>query len=104
MVFVVCRAPVPDAPYWSGRRSLAAVDAVVWPGLCLWAVNAAPFQTGVVGALTIALMPFFTWRRLLTALNRNGRYRFTTWRWGRLLAVLIVLGEFLKTALALAQL
>lgn len=72
-MFVVYRSPVPDAPYWSGRRSLAAVDAVVWSGLCLWAAAAALFQTRAVGALTTEIVRFFAWRQPLTVLNRSGR-------------------------------
>lgn len=33
MWLLFTRAPPQDAPYWPGRRCLAAVDAVVWPGL-----------------------------------------------------------------------
>ncbi len=31
MWFVFARAPLPDAPYWPGRRLLALVDAIAWP-------------------------------------------------------------------------
>ncbi len=104
MLVVLQRVPIPDAVYWPGRRLLAAVDAIVWPVLGLCTVVATPFQTGIAGALVIALMPLFAIRRLQRAVVENERYRFTTWRWGKPVATLIVIGALLKVALTFAGL
>ena len=43
--------PRPDAPYWPGRRWLAALDAVAWPATWALVVAQAPFTMGIVGVL-----------------------------------------------------
>lgn len=99
MWLLFARAPPPDAPYWPGRRWLAAVDAVVWPGLLLLGLMHLPASGGLVAALSMALAVLSATRRLYTALLTNHRYRFTTWRWGGLLMWLVMLGLLLKLAL-----
>ena len=102
MFIVLRRSPVPDAPYWPGRRVLAAADAIVWPLLWIGVIVAAPFWTGVAGALLITLMLWSSLTRLRTALAENQRYRFTTWRWGRPIVVMLVIGAVLRAVLQLA--
>ena len=102
MFVVLQRSPVPDATYWPGRRVLAATDAIGWPALWIAVIVAAPFRTGVAGALLITLMLWFSLTRLRTAVIENQRYRFTTWRWGRPIVVILVIGAVLKAALHLA--
>ena len=99
MLFV--RAPSPDAPYWEGRRWLAAVDALAWPAL--WALLALnlPMPGGIVSAAGVALAGVAAWSRLRVALWNNHRYRFTTWRWAQVLATLLLFGAFLKWAATL---
>ena len=99
MFVVLQRSPVPDAAYWPGRRVLAAADAIVWPALWIGVIVAAPFWTGVAGALLITLMLWSSLTRLRTALAENHHYRFTTWRWGRVAAALLLIGLILKFAL-----
>jgi hypothetical protein len=89
----------PDAAYWHGRRWLATLDAVAWPALI-----AAPFSqalqahshTGLVGQVVVALAVVVALTRLRRALWANHRYRFTTWRWGRVVVLLLALGALLK--------
>lgn len=96
MWLLYARAPVPDAQLWPGRRLLALLDAVVWPGLIAAMVGSLSMQTGIVGSLTLALCVLFGVRRCVRALWRNERYQFTTWRCGLPLAVLLAIGAALK--------
>jgi hypothetical protein len=96
MWVLFARAQPPDAPYWSGRRWLAAVDAVMWPGLWVLAVQRLPAATGLVGALVCTWAVAAGLHRLQTALRHNNRYRFTTWRWGKLLGWVLLIGALLR--------
>ena len=51
---------------------------------------------GIVGMLVIVCAVLSAVLRLRCALLSNGRYRFTTWRWGRVLAVLMLVGIAMK--------
>ena len=96
MWLLYARAPIPDAPYWPGRRFLAMLDAVVWPALIATLVSSSSMQSGVVGSLTLALCALFGMRRCVRALWRNERYQFTSWRFGPLLAALLAVSAALK--------
>lgn len=96
MWLLYARAPLPDAPYWPGRRPLALLDALGWPGLIAAMVSSLSMQTGIVGSLTLALCVLFGVRRCVRALWHNERYQFTTWRCGLTLAVLLAVGAALK--------
>jgi hypothetical protein len=96
MWLLYARAPLPDAPYWPGRRPLALLDALGWPGLIAAMVGSLSMQTGIVGSLTLALCVLFGVRRGVRALWHNERYQFTTWRCGLPLAVLLAVGAALK--------
>jgi len=99
MWLVLTRAPLPDAPYWPGRRLLALVDAVSWP--IGWIVLAAnlPQPAGVVGPIVMALAALSALGRAHRAIWVNHRYHFTTWRWGRWALILLSVGVVLKVAL-----
>jgi hypothetical protein len=99
MWLMVLRPPLPDVPYWRGRRWFAAVDAVGWPIGWIMLVQAAPVPVGVAGAVIIGLAVCAGVRRLYRAICANHRYRFTAWRWGRYVAILILLGFVLKLAM-----
>jgi hypothetical protein len=43
-------APRPDAPYWPGRRWLAALDAIAWPVGWVLVVAQAPTPMGISSA------------------------------------------------------
>ena len=96
MMLLVGRTPLPDAPYWPGRRFLALLDAVLWPMLILVIVLNVPYDTGIAGRFALALCALCTARRAARALCRNARYRFTTVRLGVPFAALLAMGALLK--------
>ncbi len=101
MLVFLTPAPRPDAPEWSGRRWLDEVDAVSWPAA--WALGAAMVpaaSVGVVGPVVIAFAAWSALSRVHRALWQNHRYWFTTWRWGKLAAALLLVGMVLKIAIA----
>ena len=102
MALMIVRQMRPDAHVWRGRKLLALLDAIAWPGLGILAVRQAPLETGVVGEVIVAAAVFVAGLRSVTALSQNQRYRFTTWRWGRLALVLIAVGLLLKMAVGLS--
>lgn len=95
------RDPKPDATYWLGRRWLAALDAVAWPA----GAFALVWQWLPVGSLSGAVPGAFcviaAVLRLHRAIWRNHRYRFTTWRWGRIGLVLTCFGLLLRWLVSL---
>lgn len=99
MWLLFARAPPPDAPYWPGRRWLAAIDAIAWPAIAWFALSQLASSGGLVVALAMALLIVSAARRVFTALATNHRYRFTTWRWGRVLVWLLAVGALLKLVL-----
>jgi hypothetical protein len=101
MLFLISYPPKPDAPHWPGRPLLAALDAVLWPAAWVVGASLAPMKTGVVGPLIIALAVLFAVLRLHRALWRNERYWFATWRWGKVLGALLLIGMVLKLAVFL---
>lgn len=96
MWVLFARAPLPDAPYWPGRRWLAAVDAVAWPGAAWYWLGQFAGSGGLVLALAMTLLVVSAARRLFTALLVNHRYHFTTWRWGRRILWVLALGMLLR--------
>jgi hypothetical protein len=99
MWLLVAREPLPDSPYWPGRNLLAAVDAVVWPILWVLLIAQVPPPVGLVGPFISAVALLCALGRLHRALRVNHRYRFTTWRWGRIAAGFIVAGLVMKAML-----
>ena len=103
MWILFSRHSKPDAVYWKGRRCLAVLDALAWP--LSWAVLIArlPGRTGLVGAVSIALLFFVACRRAHRAVRLNHRYRFATVRWGRVLLWLMVIGVIMGCCLWLGH-
>ena len=99
MWILIAQAPLPDMPYWSGRRWLAAADAVGWPLFWVVAIAHAPRPVGIMGPGLIAFAVLVGLARLHRAIWMNERYRFTTWRWARIAAALMLTGLVLKIAL-----
>jgi len=64
-------------------------------------VSEAPFRAGAVGMVLTACAIAAGVVRLHRAIAVNHRYRFTTWRWGRVLAGLLLFGWLLKLAASL---
>jgi hypothetical protein len=99
MWLIVARAPIPDAHVWPGRRLLALADALVWPALLAGVVIAMPTHGGLVALVVVAGCLVAAVGRAWRALAQNHRYRFTTWRWGRWLVWMLVLGYAMKLAI-----
>ena len=100
MWLVVTRAPSPDAPYWPGRRLFALADAVAWPAAWIALATHLPQPAGIVGPMVIALAVLSAISRAHRAVWLNHRYRFTIWRWGRIVAALLLIGLAMKVALS----
>ena len=96
MLLLTARTPAPDAPYWPGRRLLAAIDAAAWPAAFGAVVHASSHPLGIVGPLFVALAVLGAARRVYRALFSNHRYRFTTWRWGRVAGAMLLIGMMLR--------
>jgi len=100
MWMVIVREPRPDAVEWAGRRWLAAIDAMVWPMAWVWLVQRVPTPTGVVGQVVTGMAVLCALTRLRRAVWENERYWFTTWRWGRILCCVWMVGVAMKLATA----
>jgi len=98
MWLLIAREPRPDATYWPGRRWLAVVDAAVWPLMWVLVFGHVPEPVGLVGPFVTAVAVLCAFQRLHLALWVNHRYWFTTWRWGRVVAALWLMGAVLKLA------
>jgi hypothetical protein len=98
MWLVFARTPRPDAPYWPGRRLLALADAAAWPAGWMLLATQLPQPTGIVGPMIIAFAALSAVGRVHRAIWQNQRYHFTTWRWGRVVAALSLLGVVLSLA------
>lgn len=99
MWLLIARDPPPDAPYWPGRHLFAAVDAVVWPIAWVLLIGYAPAPVGLIGSFVCAVALLCGLGRLHRALWVNHRYRFTTWRWGRVAAAFVLIGLVMKAML-----
>lgn len=95
--------PKPDRAHWPGRALLAAVDAVLWPALWAYAFMHAPQPIGLMGPFVAAVSVMLGIGRLHRAVCQNHRYFFTTWRWGKLMAWLLVLGVVMKGLIFIAH-
>ena len=98
MWLLIARAPLPDAPQWRGRRILALLDAVFWPLFVAFGVNSLSNVLGLVGQVALAACAFVGASGAARAIWRNERYRFTTVRVAKVLAVLLAIGALLKVA------
>ena len=96
MWMLFARAPPPDWPYWPGRRWLAAIDAVAWPTAWVIVIRSLSVDTGIVGSIVSVLAILAGIGRVRTALWQNHRYTFTTWRWGKLLGWMLLIGVLLR--------
>ncbi len=96
MWVIFARAPQPDAQFWPGRRVFAFVDAFAWPAAwATWLLGlSAPL--GLAGQCALAWCGVAAVQRAIRAVFENHRYHFTTWRWGRWVALALVFGYALK--------
>jgi hypothetical protein len=98
MWLLVAREPWSNAPHWTGRQWLAAIDAVAWPLFWVLLMDQVDTPFGVVGPMVVAIALLLSAERIPRAVWVNHRYWFTTWRWGRIAASLFVIGMVLKFA------
>lgn len=98
MWLLVAREPRANAPYWTGRRWLAALDAVAWPLFWVLLLGQINAPVGIVGPMVVAIALLFSADRIRRAVWANHRYWFTTLRWGRVVTALMVIGMALKLA------
>ena len=96
MLLLLSRPPLPDAPYWPGRHWLAVLDALAWPLIWLSLLDVAHIPAGPVGWVATFLAVWIAVVRCHRALWLNHRYRFTTWRWGRVTVEVLALGIVIK--------
>jgi hypothetical protein len=96
MWLLVAREPRANAPYWSGRRWLAAIDAAAWPLIWVLLVSQIDAPVGIVGPMVVAVALLISGERIHRAVWVNHRYWFTTWRWARIVGALVVIGMVLK--------
>lgn len=96
MLLLVAREPMQDAHHWAGRRSLAVLDAVVWPLAAILLIYLSNIPVGVFGPVLMVAVFQLSVARLHRAISLNHRYRFSTWRWGRVVLLLLMVGAVLK--------
>jgi hypothetical protein len=96
MFLVVLSKPAPIYPTWLGRRTLAAVDACLWPAVWAWIIVAHVPARGLTIRWLCALLVLIACRRLWRALSDNEHYGFSTVRWGKALIGVWVFGYALK--------
>ena len=90
-----------DVAVWPGRRVLAVADAVAWPALWIYVTLHAPFETGLAGKAVVTLAAVMAVHRVVKALLRNERYRFSVVRWGKVAVGFLFLGFALKIAVGI---
>jgi hypothetical protein len=95
---LVAREPRANAPYWTGRRYLAAIDAVAWLLFWVLVLGQIDVPVGIVSPMVVAVALLGLAERIHHAVWINHRYWFTTRRWGRIAAGLMVIGMVLKLA------
>jgi amino acid permease len=98
MWLLVAREPRANAPAWTGRRLLAALDAVAWPLSWVLLLGQIDALAGIVGPMVVAIALLVSAERIHRAVWINHRYWFTTWRWARFMTALLVIGMVLKLA------
>jgi hypothetical protein len=76
------------------------VDAVAWPAAWVTLFTQLPAPAGVIGPMIVAIALIAGLGRARRAVWQNHRYRFTTWRWGRIVAALLLTGLVLKSIMA----
>ncbi len=96
MWIVMTRAPRADAPNWAGRTGLAVIDAAAWPLFWVVLLRHAPAPTGVIGPVVDGIALLSALARLQRAIWMNHRYWFTTWRWAKVAAAVLLMGWVLK--------
>lgn len=84
---------------WSGRRTLAVLDAVAWPAAWAWLLATKVPNGGLTVRWLLALLGCIAVRRVWRAMVDNEYYGFSTWRWGKVLLWAWGFGLLLKWSL-----
>ena len=92
MWILLSRPPRPDAAIWRGRKTWAAIDAVLWPGLYLATLLRVASHAGVFVPVGVAIALLWAIHRLRVALWTNQRYRFTSLRVATIGGALLLVG------------
>ena len=79
---------------------MAVADALGWLVLWLIVLSHAPRPIGIAVPVTTAVAVLCAVQRLHRAWWINHRYQFTTWAWGRIAIVLLLVGMILRLMLA----
>jgi len=72
----------------------------MWPLMWVLQVRHTPQPVGLIGPFVTALAMLFGMGRLHRALWVNHRYWFTTWRWGKVLASMLLIGAVLRLSMS----
>lgn len=99
MWLLVAQQVKPDVPVWRGRRLLAAVDAIAWPLFWVLVLHHATQPVGLVGPIAATFAMSLGLVRLRRAVFMNHRYRFATWRWGKVASAVLTIGFLLKLSI-----
>jgi hypothetical protein len=94
-----CRERRADAPYWPGRRALAALDALAWPLLCALVAMRSGARASVLAWVLAASCVWVAARRLRRAVRENHRYRFLSWWMMRSLLLLYLCATIFRCSL-----
>ena len=82
------------------RPAHARGRPVAWPLMWVLLIQHAPQPVGLICPFITALAALMGLGRLHRALWVNHRYWFTTWRWGKVLASMMVIGAVLKLSMS----
>ncbi|WP_046113440.1 hypothetical protein [Aquincola tertiaricarbonis] len=99
MWLLLTREPRPDARDWPGRRLLAAVDAVALPFVWVVLLRQLSQPVELVEPFVASLAILIGFGRLRRAVWMNHRYWFTTWRWGKVAAAMVLAGTLFRAML-----
>ena len=100
MWLLVAREPRANAPHWTGRRWLAAIDAVAWPLFWVLLLGQIDTPVGIFGPMVVAIAILVSAERIHRAVWANHRYWFTTWRWGKVLGAMLLVGAVMKLSMS----
>ena len=96
MRLIVMREPLQPVDVWSGRTTLALIDAIGWPMVGIALVRQMPAQGMITGQVFMAVLVLMAISRARRAWFQNEYYRFTTWRWGKPALVLMAMGGLMR--------
>jgi hypothetical protein len=96
MRLIVIREPEEPAADWTGRTTLALIDAVGWPLVGIALLRQLPEQGKLTGQVFMAVLVLMALGRARRAWFENEYYRFTTWRWGKPVLVLMAMGWLIR--------